>query len=213
MEETYPFQRFPDVYRSLQAIHRAQIESLRLQSPTPSEDAAEVLRISVSKGGTSVLADGYLVAGQLDPRQADFLFGYGVVLQLLDDLQDVSRDRAAGHRTLFTCAVAKGPMDGLTEHLCSFMHCVFQSAELLATSNGQALRELMARSCRLSIQNAVAMNPDLFTREYSARQEAGSRFGFSFIRERRKTSEKTCRTIRARLKREGNMDAVLRALD
>jgi len=212
MEETYPFLRSPDVYRSLQAIHLAQIESLRLQSPRQFEDDAEVLRISVRKGGTSVLADGYLVAGRLNPRQADFLFRYGVVLQLLDDLQDVSRDRAAGHRTIFTCAAAKGPMDGLTERLCAFMLHFFQAAELLASSKSEALKELMTRSCGLLIQNALAMNPDLFTREYSERQESCSRFGFSFIREQRRTSEKMYRTIRAKLKRDGNLDSVLSAL-
>jgi hypothetical protein len=212
LAEAYPFLDAPDVYLSLQAIHLAQIESLRLQSPARFEDGAEVLRITVRKGGTSVLADGYLVAGGLSPSQADFCFGYGVVLQLLDDLQDVSRDRAAGHRTLFTSAAARGPMDGLTERLGAFMLGFFQSAELLASSQGEPLKELMARSCGLLVQNAVAMNPDLFTREYSERQEGGSRFGFSFIRERRKTSEKTYRTIRAKLKRPDAMDSVLSAL-
>src|SRR4030067_480163 len=49
----------------------------------------------------SVLANGYLVAGRLDPADEDFCFGFGTFLQLADDLQDVAEDADCGHRTLF----------------------------------------------------------------------------------------------------------------
>lgn len=59
-----------------------------------SPDADHVLALSVAKGGASLLADGYLVRGELGPGEAELCFGYGVFLQLLDDLQDVAADEA-----------------------------------------------------------------------------------------------------------------------
>lgn len=46
----------------------------------------ETLTVYLAKGGASVLADGYLVAGKLTKDQEYFLFGYGAYLQLLDDI-------------------------------------------------------------------------------------------------------------------------------
>ena len=42
--------------------------------------------------GGAVLTDGYLAAGSLSREQAPFVSGWGVLLQLADDLQDVRQD-------------------------------------------------------------------------------------------------------------------------
>jgi hypothetical protein len=56
----------------------------------------DVLAIGLEKGGTSILADGYLVGNTLSSAPAAFLFGWGAFLQLADDLQDVRLDGQAG---------------------------------------------------------------------------------------------------------------------
>lgn len=78
----------------------------------------------MEKGGTSVIADGYLVHGVMTEEEALFAFGFGVVckpsshhrclklkctfhtdgqcLQLVDDLQDTLKDTEVNHQTLFT---------------------------------------------------------------------------------------------------------------
>ncbi|MBN2001661.1 hypothetical protein JW935_29235 [candidate division KSB1 bacterium] len=99
IESEWDRPRYPRVYQSLLAINWAQQASLKLlKNPTP----GEISDIVFLKGGTSVLADGFLVAGDLTPDQMKFFYGYGVLLQLLDDVQDIGQDRAAGLKTLFS---------------------------------------------------------------------------------------------------------------
>lgn len=116
IERQFPRHRCADVYDSLLAIHHGQTLSL-LQHDEIAQDAERLLAISCEKGGTSVLADLYLVAGQASPEQERFAFGFGVALQLMDDLQDADRDAAAGHQTIFTRAAAAGHLDAPTAKL------------------------------------------------------------------------------------------------
>ena len=102
IEAEYPRSAYPEVYDSLIAIHEAQTHSMKLIYSGSSLSEAETLEICMAKGGASVLADGYLVAGKLTKNQEYFLFGYGAYLQLLDDIQDVEEDRAAGLQTIFS---------------------------------------------------------------------------------------------------------------
>ena len=107
VEGEFPRRSFPDVFESLLAIHRGQIRSLGQHGARPLTER-ELLATSCEKGGTSVLADLYLVAGEASPAVERFAFGYGVALQLLHDLLDVVADLAAGHQTLFTLAARGG---------------------------------------------------------------------------------------------------------
>lgn len=106
----FPRQPTPEVHLALQAIHRSQVASLRQQESEPL-DENELLRLSVAKGGSSVLVDAYLVDGRPTDEMARFAHVYGVALQLADDLQDVEVDLEAGHQTLFTRAARRGTLD------------------------------------------------------------------------------------------------------
>ena len=70
---------------TISAEMRAQCRSLELLHRTASPYEVDVLGISLEKGGTSVLADGYLVAGSLTRPQAELAFGFGAYLQIVDD--------------------------------------------------------------------------------------------------------------------------------
>ena len=72
IERQFARARHPQVYESLSAIHRAQVRSLGLLRRAASPYEVDVLGISFEKGGISVLADGYLVAGSLTPAQVEF---------------------------------------------------------------------------------------------------------------------------------------------
>ena len=88
----------------------------------------QLLKLSIAKGGTSVLAHGYLIMNQITRDQAEFLFGFGVFLQLLDDLQDLRRDLRAKHETLFSLAAIKhGRIDEIVLQLLHFMNVCFGS--------------------------------------------------------------------------------------
>jgi hypothetical protein len=119
IEEQYPRSGYPRVYQSLQLIHRAQCTSTRLynnQRLTP----YDILEICFEKGGTSVLADGFLVAGTLTDRQQEYLFGMGIYLQLLDDLQDITDDMRTNISTFFSHYAQQQPIDAAVNRFLYF---------------------------------------------------------------------------------------------
>lgn len=190
IEGEFPRDLHPRVYASLLAIHRGQERSLgqqRAAAPGPArqtgaeEEAGEILRLSAEKGGTSVLADGYLVAGALTPEESDFLFGYGFVLQLLDDLQDATEDRAAGHRTLFSIAAGRRPLDQLTGRLARFVTGVLGAADGFDASGWPLVAELIRRNCPLLLVQAVGEQRTLFTRPFVRRLERHSPVAFGAV--------------------------------
>ena len=145
----------------------------------------ELLRITCAKGGTSVLADAYLVRGSLTAQQAEFAFAWGVLLQLGDDLQDIGEDLERGSLTLFTRAVRAGyPLDALVAQLLNFSEAVAAQLDALPHSD-PFYRDLLRMSWRSLALMAVAQYPAFFTAEFAASLEAHSPFRFAFLRERR----------------------------
>jgi hypothetical protein len=112
--------RYPQVYDSLLAIHAAQARSLGLVVPGASPYELDVLGVSFEKGGTSVLADGYLVAGNLTVEQARLMFGYGSFTQLMDDLEDIRQDQQEGRMTVFSQTSPRWLLDGVTNRFIHF---------------------------------------------------------------------------------------------
>jgi hypothetical protein len=165
IEEEFPRASFGDVYESLVAIHRAQERSL-LPQDEPGLAAEEILAISCEKGGTSVLADLYLIAGRASGPEESFAFGFGVCLQLLDDLQDVEPDLVAGHHTLFTCAARRGPLDEPTARLARFIEEVLDAADVVAGPAYADRRDLIRRNCLTLLVAAVSEQPARFTRRF-----------------------------------------------
>ncbi len=181
IEDQFPRRRHPDVHQSLRAIHRGQMRSLEQQGCA---DARLLLAISVEKGGASVLADGYLVAGELDPHAAFFLFGYGVFLQLLDDLQDVRADRANGHGTVFSRLAGAEPLDDAAARLLVFLRAVL--AEAPDFGRVAELKELIRRNGELLYLHAVAENADLYSPGFLAALEPLSPVSLSYLRRLRR---------------------------
>ncbi len=187
VEQAFPRPEYPGVYRSMLAIFNAQVRSLRQQAAAASPPEDEVLAISFEKGGTSVLADGYLVAGRLSPRQEDFCFALGAVLQLNDDLQDVAEDARKGHTTLFWRPGPSAPRDGAA---CRFLR--FAEAALRRTLDGgvpreRDLREVILRACRLMTLEAAGARPGNFSRHLARRFEAEFPVRFRWLRKLRRT--------------------------
>ena len=164
IEDEFPRGAFPEVHESLLAIHAGQTRSLA-QQDDPELSAEALLSISCEKGGTSVLADLFLVAGRPAGPDRRFAFGYGVFLQLLDDLQDVEADLAAGHQTLFTRAAARGVLDEPAARLARFVDRVLDS-EALADEEAAERRDLVRRNCRTLLVSAVAAQPRRFSRRF-----------------------------------------------
>jgi hypothetical protein len=229
IEEQYPRAGFPEVWCSIRAIHDSQVESLSQQQGrrhfdrfdihqihTDQTDAkplepSRLLAISIAKGGASVLTDGYLAAGRLAPAEADFCFGYGVFLQLLDDLQDARADRRAGHATLFS--TAEPPLDRLASRLYRFMHRVVDESERFHGDRFAARRDLILRNCGSLLVGAVAEEPRLFSRPFRRSLERHWPFGFGALRRLRRFADRRLRHAASEMRRRRGVESLFDLLD
>jgi len=186
IERRYPRAEFPGVYQSLLAIYNAQVKSLlqqRLEFPPPPGD---ILGISFEKGGTSVLADGYLVAGRLDPADEDFCFGFGTFLQLADDLQDVGEDAVCGHRTLFSRRGGRAPLDATAARLEGYLAAVLERARAGATPRRSALCAAIGSGLSLMFRESVGKHPGYFSRGFVRRARRAFPVRFSYLKKLRR---------------------------
>jgi hypothetical protein len=185
IEQQFPRSRFPEVFQSLLAIFNAQIKSLIQQKQ---KNGADILDISLEKGGTSVVADGYLLTGTMDSRMEDFCFGYGAFLQFADDIQDVDDDTENRHLTLFSQFAQKDHLDVIANKLFNYMLTIV-NLHLSAPAN-QRLRELILQNCYFMVLEAIGKNAQFYSDKYIRKIESQFPFSFSFFK-----------TVKKRLKR------------
>ena len=139
------------------------------------------------------------MAGHATPSLERFAFGYGVFLQLLDDLQDVTADMAAGHQTLFTRAARRGPLDEATARLARFIDRVLEGAEILAGPGAADRKDLVRRSCQNLLVGAIADQPRRFTRGFRRSVERQWPFSLGAIRRLRRRAERRSTRAASRL--------------
>jgi hypothetical protein len=187
IETEYVRATAPQVYESLYAIHAAQARSVQLMRRDEPPYGVDVLGIAIEKGGASVLADGYLVAGSLTPPQARLLFGLGALLQLGDDLQDVEDDRAKGLATIFSQTARRWPLDRLTNRLFHFRTGVLEHLTCLNAPEAAPLADLMRKATFHLILDAAGSSPHFYSAAYIKALEAHSPFRFrELARQRRR---------------------------
>jgi hypothetical protein len=208
IEDEFPRPSFPEVHLSLLAILEGQVCSLKQQQKSTIMNEEQLLRVSVMKGGSSVLADGWLVGGKISRDEADFFFGFGVMLQLLDDLQDLHEDRPAGHRTLFTHTASTKPLDCITNRFWAFMHKFLNSGNCFTSPRGIELIDLIRHNSITLMLRAMAECEGLFSREYSAHMERLSPLSFAFLRERSKENRRRFKKIWSRLASQQKLQSV-----
>jgi len=207
IEREFPRDAFPEVHESLLAIHGGQVRSLG-QQDDPRLSDGEILEITFEKGGSSVLADLYLVAGKVRPDDERFAFAYGTFLQLLDDLQDVEADIAAGHRTIFTCAAGRGVLDEPAARLGGFIDRVLDAGPALSLEEADQ-RDLIRRNCRMLLVGAVADQQGRFSRPFRRRLERQWPFTFGAMRRLRHRGERRLRDAASRLARRAGRASLL----
>ena len=186
IERRYARPDFPGVYQSLLAIYNAQVKSLLQQSVATSPSPENILAISLEKGGTSVLADGYLVAGRLKPADEDFCFGFGTFLQLADDLQDIAEDARCGHRTLFSRRTGRAPLDGQAAKLSHYLAGVLERARPGATASRSALCDAIGSGLSLMFLESVGKHPEYFSRSFVRRSKQAFPVRSSYLRKLRR---------------------------
>jgi hypothetical protein len=212
IEGQYSRDHAPDVFRSLLAIHRAQQASLVQQRTADPPGADRVREISVAKGGASLLADGYLVQGDLSAEEQELCFGYGVFLQLLDDLQDVRDDREAGHTTLFTIAAREGTLDQSTGRLYEFMTRVLGRSPCIAGPAYAERRDLVFRNCTFLLVGSIARHRRLFSRPFLRAVEKRWPFDLASMSRLQRTAARRFRRVRRELARRSGARSLLELL-
>jgi len=181
IENHFPRDENPGVYQSLLGIYNAQIRSLSLLNGTSSHTEKEIMDVSFEKGGTSVLADGFLLRGEMNEAQQSWCFGFGTFLQLADDLQDIDEDKTRGHVTLFSNYAGKIPLDGYVNKLINYMDIVLR--DNLDNPNGkyEKLRNLIFKSCFTMFMESVSKGSNYFTPQYLEKCEHYIPFRFSYL--------------------------------
>jgi hypothetical protein len=212
IESQYRRDRSPGVFESLLAIHRAQGASLAQQGNDIPLSRKRILALTVAKGGASVLADGYLVRGDLRSDEAELCFGYGVFLQLLDDLQDVRTDTDAGHVTLFTMAARHGTLDRVAGRLHRFMNLVMLGSPRIAGLAHADRRDLVLRSCTFLLVGSIARNRSLFGRSFVRQVEECWPFTLATASRLQETAERRFRRVGGDLVRRKGASSLLELL-
>ncbi len=161
VESQYSRGTYPQVFESLMLIQEAQTRSMAQANDEVLTDDM-ILPISFFKGGTSVLADAFLVKGNMSEDEMHFAFAYGTFLQLLDDLQDAKEDKADGNQTLFSTKIDNELIDKGVKKLVSYIFKV-NSASESDTQIMSFMKDVISSCTLIMVMDAVGRNPDLIS--------------------------------------------------
>lgn len=186
-EKQYNRTDFPEVYESLYAIQKGQTDSLKLLSQNGLNDS-QIRTICFEKGGTSVLADGYLVAGKLSIQQEQALIGYGIYLQLLDDIQDIKEDCDAQTNTMCS-GLKKENLGEFVNQTIHFGRATLEEMKCFEAENVDVFLNLMNRSIETMIIESVGLNATGFSEKYLTEIEKYSPLSFEYIRQKKSQSK------------------------
>ncbi len=179
IEKQYARERYPEVFESLLDIHAAQSKSLLLVRPDSTPSEADVIRISFEKGGTSVMADGYLVNGTLSPVHQQFTYGHGIFAQLLDDMEDIEQDCRAERLTVYSRAAAHCKLDTLANHTFQFSNKVLEGLDCFDIP--KSVKDLIRNNSFSMLTGTAGRTAHFYTESYLHELEAHSPFRFSFL--------------------------------
>lgn len=165
IEEEFPRETYTELYEVMSAMQEAQERSLT-QHGDVKIDERELLDISVQKGGLSVLLHGYLVKGKVSLEEASFLYSFGVVLQICDDIQDVIEDMNNNHNTIVTKVGYKWNLDYITNNLMNFSYKMFTYIKENDKNKNIWMWNLIETKVLNMIFFAICRNRKLYSKDY-----------------------------------------------
>jgi hypothetical protein len=179
IEAVFQRKEFPKVYESLLKIHKGQIKSLVQQERVTIPYDIDIMNISIEKGGASVLVDGYLIRGDLTKEEEEFCLGYGFLLQIADDLQDVKEDLKNNHMTIMSQLAGKYELDTLANKLINFTLDFMDNHSCL--KNKKNLGELIKNNCIMLILFSGILSKEYFSDKYIKKIERYLPFTIGYI--------------------------------
>jgi len=177
----------PDVFKSLLLIQDAQVSSMNQDAETKIINDT-ILPLSFYKGGSSVLADSFLIKGSLNQDEMDFSFGYGSFLQLLDDFQDTQEDRSNHHWTLFSIKEENEIYDGEVDKLLSFIHRIMNKHKF-HTENEILIKDVITECTIIMVMEVIGRNPHFVSNKLYKSLESYSKVRLSFYNEFKETAQ------------------------
>ena len=141
----------------------------------------KILPISFFKGGTSVLADAFLVKGNLNIDEMYFAFTYGTFLQLLDYLQDAEEDKKDRHQTLFSTRNENEIVDNEIKRLISYIFKL-NTVNDPNTETMSFMKQVISSCTLIMVMEAVGRNPELISNELYKELESYSKVRLSYYK-------------------------------
>lgn len=166
IESQFDRELFSEVYESLLLIHTSQINSLKQQTTSCTFDK-DIVDISFKKGGSSVLADGYLVKGNLSEDEIKFTLGFGIILQLCDDIQDIQSDIDSKSATIFSLSAKGHKLDILTNKLFRLIeHVLSTDISPIKFEHSDKIIPFMQQCCNFIVLDGIMTHKKYFTKQY-----------------------------------------------
>jgi hypothetical protein len=175
IENDFPRTEYPNVFKGLLTILDGQQKSL-LQHKANDLSDSDLLMYTFYKGGASVLADAFLVRGELTDDEASFAYAYGIILQLADDLQDLCEDLKNHHVTPYNRRSGEDSLDNFfnkhQNYTLHFLTNTFQTS----TDKQRAIKQLLDKSLELLLFGGVCDNRKCFSSSFIKQFMKRSRF-------------------------------------
>lgn len=130
-------------------------------------DEAAALGVSVYKGGVSVLMDRYFIDVPFTEKDLYFYYGFGFLLQLCDDLQDIVQDKEEGNPTSFSLCRTKDEVALKVNKLLHFTKELFEACD----TTKQEFKLFLQKNSYLLILASAAGNKEWLEEEWLARME------------------------------------------
>lgn len=182
IEESYPRRYFYSLYQSLQAINSSQVDSLNQSENIDNTTIENIIKLSFIKGGLSVLADAYLIKGTLTIEEVIGSFGLGILLQLIDDLQDVKQDKRLGSTTIFTYSLNNQSLENVTVKLLNFTKIVI---DLLSTEKSpykENIEKALGVNCYLLIFFSISRISGQYSKQFADKIKVYYPFSPAYMR-------------------------------
>ena len=160
-----------EVYEGLLLMLEAQEISLRQEERWKRDRKAcreeDVLGVSAYKGGVSVLMDRYFIDRPLTEKDSYFYYGFGFLLQLCDDLQDISQDKEEGNPTVFSLCGTDKEVRGKVNKLLHFAAKIFESCD----TENRKFKRFLQKNCYLLILASAAGSGEWMEEEWLSRMQ------------------------------------------
>lgn len=169
-----------DIRQGLLLMLEAQELSQR-QCASPELAKEDILDISIYKGGLSVLIDRYFIDLPLTEEDVLFYFGFGFLLQLCDDLQDIGQDKETGSRTLLSICDTFPDTEAAVNRIFSYTAALFKHCP----GKNSAFRTFLLQNCYELILSSAIGSAAWFDPSYQKKLESFLPVSLTFMEEQK----------------------------